>query len=125
MRISFVVALAAWVGALASTGCSNSTATAAAIVTGGDPARGMSAISRYGCGSCHTIAGLSSAHGLVGPPLIGIRNRMYIAGMLPNTPANIGQWIYDPKSINPKTLMPKIGLSRRDATDIAAYLYSK
>jgi putative membrane protein len=106
-------------------GCRESTAGAAALVTGGDPRHGAADISRFGCGSCHTVAGIPSAHGLVGPPLTGVRDRRYIAGMLPNEPANLIHWIRDPKSVNPKTAMPSLGLSERDAADIAAYLYSK
>jgi cytochrome c2 len=106
-------------------GCRESTAGAAALVTGGDPRHGAADISRFGCGSCHTVAGIPSAHGLVGPPLTGVRDRRYIAGMLPNEPANLIHWIRNPKSVNPKTAMPSLGLSERDAADIAAYLYSK
>ena len=123
MRNSAIAAAAALFIGL--TGCSNSTSRSAAIVTGGDPARGMAAISRYGCGSCHTVAGIDSAHGLVGPPLTGIRDRMYIAGLLHNAPENLIHWVRDPKSVNPKTAMPVLGLSEQDAADIAAYLYSK
>jgi cytochrome c len=126
MRISALVMMIGMASvALMLSGCSNSTAAAASVVAGGSPMRGMSAISAYGCGSCHTVRGISSAHGLVGPPLTGIRDRMYIAGMLANSPANLEHWIKDPKSVNPNTAMPKLGLSDRDAADIAAYLYSK
>jgi len=86
--------------------------------------RGQAAITRYGCGSCHTIGGINSAHGLVGPPLTGIRDRMYVAGMLPNTPAGLTNWIRNPKQVNPRTAMPSLGVTDRDASDIAAYLYS-
>jgi cytochrome c2 len=106
-------------------GCNEVRAPAVVVVAGGDPQRGAAAISRYGCGSCHTVAGINSAHGLVGPPLTGVRDRMYIAGMLPNGPDNLIHWIRDPKAVNPKTAMPALGLSERDAADIAAYLYSK
>ncbi len=106
-------------------GCSQTSARAAAAgVTGGDPQRGLAAISRYGCGSCHTIAGNRSAYGLVGPPLTGIGNRMYVAGVLANTPDNIVRWIRHPKQVNEKTVMPDLGVTQQDATDIAAYLYS-
>jgi cytochrome c len=105
--------------------CSQSAASDASLLAGGDPQRGQSAISRFGCGSCHTVAGITSAHGLVGPPLTGIRDRMFIAGMLTNRPDNLIHWIRDPKSVNPKTAMPVLGLSQQDAADIAAYLYSK
>jgi cytochrome c len=104
---------------------SANTTRSASLAAGGDPQKGMAAISRYGCGSCHTVAGISSAHGLVGPPLMGLRDRMYIAGMLTNERDNLVHWIRDPKSVNPKTAMPALGLSETDAADIAAYLYSK
>lgn len=84
--------------------------------------RGAAAIVRYGCGSCHTIRSVRGAHGLVGPPLDGVGARMYIAGMLENTPENLTAWIHNPKSINPKTAMPDMGISPRDASDIAAFL---
>ena len=91
---------------------------------GGDPQRGSAAIGKYGCGSCHTIRGISSAHGLVGPPLTGIGARMYVAGVLQNTPDNIVHWIQNPKAVDEKTVMPVLGVTFQDATDIAAYLYS-
>jgi cytochrome c2 len=97
---------------------------AAATMTGGDPDRGASSISRYGCGSCHTIPGIVGAHGLVGPPLDGIGNRLYVAGSLQNEPLNMMHWVRDPQSVNEKTVMPNLGVTALDATDIAAYLYS-
>src|SRR5579862_8259528 len=79
-------------------------------VSGGDPQKGRAAISNYGCGTCHSIDGIAAAHGLVGPPLTGIGDRMYIAGVLPNTPDNIVRWIQNPKAINEKTAMPVLGV---------------
>jgi cytochrome c len=96
----------------------------AAATTGGDAGRGLSAIARYGCSSCHTIPGVAGAHGLVGPSLAGLSSRMYIAGMLPNVPGNLMRWVKDPKSINEKTVMPNLGVTTQDAADIGAYLYS-
>jgi len=104
--------------------CSEGQARMAASVTGGDPNRGSAAIFKYGCGSCHTIAGISNARGLVGPPLTGIGARMYVAGVLRNTPDNMVRWIQNPKGVDEKTAMPTLGVSQQDATDIAAYLYS-
>ncbi len=96
----------------------------AAAITGVDAGRGASAISRYGCGSCHAIAGITGAHGLVGPPLSGVGDRQYIAGMLPNQPANLIRWVKNPRAINERTVMPNLGVTSQDASDIAAYLYS-
>ena len=64
------------------------------------------------------------AHTTVGPPLGGIAVRRFIAGQLPNTPANIEQWIRFPRLINPHTAMPDTGVTDGDAQDIAAYLYT-
>lgn len=94
------------------------------VTTGGDPQRGAAAISRYGCGSCHTIAGISEARGLAGPPLTGIASRIYLAGIVQNTPENMTQWIRNPKSMDEKTLMPNLGVTPKDAADIGAYLYT-
>lgn len=110
--------------ALFLAGCATSVERSAVELTGADPHRGAETVARYGCGSCHTIDGISGANGLVGPPLTGIANRMYIAGVLPNTPQNLVRWIQDPKQVNDKTAMPKLGLNERDAGDVAAYLYT-
>jgi cytochrome c len=92
---------------------------------GDNASRGAAAIGRYGCGSCHTVKGVPGANGLVGPPLNGIGSRMYVAGMLENTPENLTAWIFDPKAINPKTAMPKVGASEQEASDIAAFLRTR
>jgi putative membrane protein len=111
------------VAGLASS-CTRGEARMAESVTGGDVQRGAAAVSRHGCPACHTIAGIANARGLVGPPLTGIAKRLYVGGVLPNTAENIIRWIRDPKAIDDKTVMPVLGISIQDATDIAAYLYS-
>lgn len=123
MRNSVLVVIAIATAALSSCG-NDGQAREAAALTGGDPVRGRAAISRYGCGTCHTIAGISNARGLVGPPLAGIGARMYVGGVLPNNAENIVRWIQDPKAVDEKTAMPALGVTAFDATDIAAYLYS-
>src|SRR5579875_2174976 len=69
----------------------------AEVTTGGNVFRGADKIQYYGCGSCHIIPGISGAAGLSGPPLSGIGNRVYIAGVLQNTPDNMVRWIENPK----------------------------
>jgi cytochrome c len=85
---------------------------------------GIAGIGRYGCGSCHTIPGVSGANGRVGPSLAGIGNQRYIAGHLSNTSDNLTRWIQHPHAVNEKTIMPELGVTARDATDIAALLNS-
>ncbi len=94
------------------------------LLTGGDPYRGRDQIRRYGCDSCHTIPGVSTADALVGPPLTRIALRTYLAGRLENTPENMQRWIRNPWSIDERTAMPNMGVTERDARDIAAFLYT-
>jgi cytochrome c1 len=64
-----------------------------------------SLIAKYGCGACHQIPGVEGADGLVGPPLTNIGSRVYIAGVLPNTPDNLAAWIQNPQSYVPGNAM--------------------
>src|SRR6185312_13621907 len=66
--------------------------------TGGASDAGARALTRYGCGSCHTIPGIVGAHGKVGPSLDGVAGRSYIAGQLSNQPSNLERWIEHPHS---------------------------
>ncbi len=96
----------------------------AAEMTGGSVPRGREAIRSYGCISCHSIPGVTGAHARVGPPLDGIASRSYIAGVLSNTPDHLIEWLRNPPGIDPKTAMPNMKVTERDARDIAAYLYT-
>jgi cytochrome c1 len=95
-----------------------------AAFTGGDPERGRQVLGQYGCPACHIIPGVSEANGLVGPPLDHFGSRVYVGGVVPNTPANLVAWLMDPPAIDPLTAMPATGISEADARDVAAYLYT-
>lgn len=110
-------------GALAA--CTDERRDAEAMsVANGNPANGQQLIEHYGCGSCHTIPGIPGAKTDVAPPLTGIAGRAYIAGVLPNTPENMVDWIHNPPQVDNKTAMPYLGVSKPEARDIAAYLYT-
>lgn len=109
--------------ALALCGCEGGRATGPVPArVNGDPEHGRALIERFSCGACHTIPGIHTANGLVGPPLYFFSRRTYIAGELPNTPANLQRWLLDPPSVEPGTAMPNLGLKPAEARDIAAYL---
>jgi cytochrome c1 len=95
-----------------------------AVVTGGDPERGRETIRQKGCPTCHIIPGIREARGLVGPALDRFAERVYVAGVLPNTPENLVAWIRNPPGIDPLTAMPASGMSEAEARDVAAYLYT-
>jgi len=94
-----------------------------AATRGGNPAAGEQLIVQKGCGGCHDIPGIPGPHGTVGPPLKDLASRQFIAGRLANSPENLTLWIENPRSVDPDTAMPSVGLSHVEAQDVAAYLY--
>ncbi|MFL4979063.1 MAG: c-type cytochrome [Xanthobacteraceae bacterium] len=97
----------------------------AAQLTGGDPEMGRKLMRQFGCAGCHTVSGVPGAVGLVGPQLTQVRQRVYIAGVLTNTPDNLVRWMVDPKAYSPRTAMPRTGISEEQARHVAAFLYSQ
>ena len=93
-------------------------------VVGGDPEVGRALIAAHGCTACHQIPGVRIMSGSVGPSLDDFGRRTYIAGRLPNRPATLTAWLRDPPAIDPQTAMPAMGVSEREARDMAAYLYT-
>ena len=91
--------------------------------TGGDPDRGRAAMLNYGCHSCHTIPGLPGDAN-VGPPLDRVGGRVYLGGVLLNTPENMKRWLANPPAVDPKTAMPNVGATEAEVTDMACYLYT-
>ncbi|HZT19436.1 MAG TPA: cytochrome C [Dongiaceae bacterium] len=91
---------------------------------GGDADRGAALITGYGCGACHVVPGVPGADGVVGPPLTMIARRIYLAGVLRNTPENMVFWLRYPQRVVPGNAMPDMGVTSSDARDIAAYLYT-
>ena len=96
-----------------------------AYVPGLDPvaARGIQLTTKYGCASCHEIPG-AAVTGHVGPPLRGVQRRAYLAGGLPNTPAQMAELIRFPNRARPGTLMPNLRVSEPDARELTAFLYT-
>jgi cytochrome c2 len=91
---------------------------------GGDPENGRLLLRQFACGSCHSIPGVANASGKVGPPLEGVARRVYLGGVLPNTPENMAAFIRDPQAFAPKTVMPAMGVTVAHARDMVAYLYT-
>lgn len=114
-----------WLLLLLATACQQEADAAdQPVMPGGDAERGEEYIQAYGCTSCHTIPGIPEANALVGPPLTGWAQRVYIAGAVPNTPDNLILWLQDPQQIEPGTAMPDLGVTEQVARDIGAYLYT-
>ncbi len=88
----------------------------------GNAARGKEAIERHACAACHAIPNIRGSGGNVGPPLGKIGERSYIAGVLPNTQANMVRWLRNPQAVVPRTAMPNLGIDEAEARDMAAFL---
>jgi putative membrane protein len=120
LRLGAIVATFLSVATLAACNAASRTANA---MTGGEATRGPDAIRRYGCATCHTIPGVPGAVGSIGPPLAQVARRSYVAGS-PNAPEHLVAWLQHPRRVRPGTPMPEMGVTERDARDIAAYLYT-
>lgn len=109
--------------ALALAGCGDPRMLAVPGVGIGYAAAGHQAFHQHGCTSCHVIPGVVGADTHVGPPLTDIARRKYLAGVLPNTPANLVRWLREPQALAPGSAMPDLGVGRQAALDMATYLY--
>ncbi len=86
-------------------------------------ARGLAAIERAGCGSCHEIPGLDWPRGRLGPSLVGFDDIGLIAGAAPNTAQNLAAFIRNAPAVKPGSTMPPMPVTEDEARAIAAYLY--
>src|SRR6202162_3549490 len=74
------------------------------------------------CINCHTVAG-TVANGHFSPDLTHLMTRDTIAaGAAKNTPENLRQWILNPASIKPGSLMPAMQLSDPELDALTNYL---
>ena len=92
------------------------------LLAAGSPAHGAALIAEKGCGACHMIPGIAGANGLVGPPLTLMGKRIFVAGLLRNTPQNLAAWVLEPQHFVPGNAMPSTSLTEAEALDVAAYL---
>jgi cytochrome c1 len=124
LRARAIPGLLAAAAVLSLAACADDSHAGAAAAAGGDARRGAQAITRHGCGGCHTIPGIRNANGVVGPPLYFLGRRTFVAGHLANTPQNLAAWIRNPQAIEPRTPMPALGLTDQEIEDVVAYLYT-
>jgi cytochrome c oxidase subunit 2 len=101
----------------------------------GDAARGATLFKTAPCIACHTIKGVPTAAGIVGPNLTHVGSRTTIAGGLyPNDLDHLHLWIKNAPAMKPGSLMPLFGKAEKGETpgvytdqqiaDLAAYLSS-
>ena len=87
-------------------------------------AKGRELFLKTSCINCHSVSG-TVANGLFGPDLTHMMSRDTIAsGAAANTHENLVQWIRNPDSLKPGSLMPAMNLSEQDLQAVTAYLES-
>lgn len=107
------------------TGCGEGDTAETKHVIQSGRSEGRRVIEAFECGVCHTIPGITGAHGVVGPPLANFRRRSFIGGTLPNRPELLVLWIRNAPRFAPRTAMPAFPtMTDRQALDVAAYLYT-
>jgi mono/diheme cytochrome c family protein len=120
-----LVCIAAGTTAAAKWYSQHQTEVVARALTAGEPSRAPEIIRRYGCSGCHTIPGIPGADGLVGASLTDIKHRVYVGGVVFNSPENLIRWIVSPQTFSEHSAMPTTGISEAEARDVAAYLYAQ
>jgi len=90
----------------------------------GDARTGQMIIAQQACGACHRIPGVAAAEGTAGPALDHFATQPKIAGVLPNTPAALTQFLRTPEMVVKNGAMPNTALTETQARQIAAYLYT-
>jgi cytochrome c oxidase subunit 2 len=74
------------------------------------------------CKACHTING-TAANGTFGPNLTLLGDRTSIGGgVRENTPQALAEWLHDPASLKPGTLMPNYNLTQDQINALVAFL---
>jgi len=123
LRLIVFLVTCAWLGVSAAAAADLATVDPkAATAPVGDAARGERLITQLGCGTCHVVPGVPSAQGNVGPPLTRMGGRIYIAGVLSNTPDHMIEWLRFPQRVVPNNGMPDLGINEADARDLAAFI---
>lgn len=120
-RKLMLLVIACLASVVAGSGCSRISQTVATVYDT-THASAPELMIQYGCPTCHVIPGVPGAAGKVGPPLNSLAQRSYLAGTLPNTPADLQRWVMHPQSIHPGTAMPEMGINSNDAAEIAEFL---
>ncbi|MHB1072010.1 MAG: cytochrome c oxidase subunit II [Gemmatimonadaceae bacterium] len=88
-----------------------------AVTVAGDPARGRQLFSQGqgACIGCHTVRGVPTAMGVIGPNLTHLGSRHTIgAGLYPNDAQHLTAWIRNARAMKPGVLMPTLGKGQYD-----------
>lgn len=90
--------------------------------TASNASRGLTLFTQNTCINCHAVNG-TVASAQVGPDLSHFGSRTTLgAGVMENTPENLGRWINDVQEVKPGALMPSYNFSDADLRALVEYL---
>ncbi len=90
--------------------------------TTGDNENGRSLFISKACTGCHTIKGMPEARGKVGPELTHQASNSLIGDVLANTDENMKEWLKDPSTVKPGTIMPSQNLKDSEIDALIVFL---
>ena len=97
--------------------------TTATVAVDPQVAEGKKLFLSKGCSGCHSLSSMNPLQGQVGPNLGGIGTRkMIAAGWLPNTDANLRDWLEHTQKVKPDVKMIIGPISDSEAAALIAYL---
>jgi nitric oxide reductase subunit C len=79
-------------------------------------ARGKAVFKAKACSVCHFLEGVGGASG-PGPDLTHVGSRVSASDLL--------GWLKDPRSVNPNTMMPTIGMTDQERHDLVTFLMAQ
>ncbi len=82
--------------------------------------RGKALVVKYGCVTCHDMAGAGTQK--MGPSLAHIGSQPVIAKKLSNTAETLAKYLQDPQAADPDNTMPNLAIGPAESRDLAAYL---
>ena len=87
----------------------------------GDAAKGAKVFNEHTCVRCHAV-GAPGEQARVAPDLAHLAGRSTLgAGVLANTPDNLGRWLRDPQGVKPGCHMPDLQLTDDEVGALVAY----
>jgi cytochrome c oxidase subunit 2 len=89
--------------------------------TSEEASRGAHLFTQMTCLRCHAIRG-NGEGGQAGPDLTHLQGRTTLgAGVMQNTPSELGRWLKDPQDVKEGSHMPNVQLTDPQIADFVAY----
>jgi cytochrome c oxidase subunit 2 len=89
------------------------------LLPAGNAANGAKLVSTGMCIACHTIRGVPTMLGNIGPNLTHVGSRTTIgAGLYPNDPRHLARWVKNAPAMKPGIAMPALGTGEYDPVNL-------